>query len=212
MMQARVALGAALALIALAAAIVLSQSPRVLAGSNAIEPFSSRLTTVPGSGSGCQPGETLPARTTAISLSLEATAGPRVTITVLSGKAILTHGTSAEGWLGQDVTIPVEPLDRTVRNATVCFAFKGADEQVSFLGLPAPRLSPATSARRALPGRMAIEYLRHGSSSWFSLAPSIARSMGLGRAWPGTWVALVAISLAVASIALASWLTIRESR
>jgi len=43
-----------------------------------------------------------------------------------------------------------------------------------------------------------IEYLRPGESSWWSLATSVARRMGLGRAETGTWVALLAILLMVA--------------
>jgi hypothetical protein len=211
MRQARIAIAVGLALIAIAAAIVLSHSPRVLARSNGVEPFSSRLRTVPGSGSGCQSEETLPAHITAIALSLEATAGPRVSIVVLAGATIVTRGASDAGWLGQAVTVPVTALDHAVRHATVCFAFDGADEQVSLLGLPVPGMAPASSGGRALSGRMAIEYLRPGSSSWWSLAPSIARRIGLGRAWPGTWVVYLLACLLLACVALGAWLVQRES-
>jgi hypothetical protein len=212
MQNARVALAVGLALIAIATAVVLSQAPQVLAGTNAIEPLTAPLKSVPGSGSACQADETLPARTSAVRLSLEATAGPRVAATVLSGKTVLTRGEGAEGWLGQVVTIPVAPVDRTVRDVTVCFAFTGGNERVSFLGVPTPKRSAATSGARALRGRISIEYLRPGSASWWSLALSTARRMGLGRAWAGTWVALVVAGLMAAGIALASWLTVRESR
>jgi hypothetical protein len=212
MQNARVALAVGLALIAIAVAVVLSGGPQVLAGSNGVEPASKALTSVPGSGGGCQADETLPARTSAIRLSLEASAGPRVAVNVLSGKTIVTHGEGAQGWLGQVVTIPVKPLDRTVRHAAICFAFTGANERVSFLGVPTPKRRAATSGGSALRGRISIEYLRPGRSSWWSLALSIARRMGLGRAWAGTWVVLLVASLMAASIALASWLAIRESR
>jgi len=212
MQNPRVALAVGLALTAIAVAIVLSHSPQVLAGTNGIEPLRTPLASVPGSGGGCQADETLPAESSAIRLSLEASAGPRVAVNVLSGKTMVTHGEGAQGWLGRVVTIPVEPLDRTVRHATVCFAFAGANERVSLLGVPTPKRSAATSGGRALRGRISIEYLRPGRSSWRSLALSTARRMGLGRAWAGTWVVLLVASLMVASIALASWLAIRESR
>ncbi len=209
MRDARVALAGGLALTAIAVAIVLSHSPQILVGTNAIEP-STRLTSVPGGGSACQADETLPAGTSAIRLSLGASAGPRVAVTVLSGKTVITHGEGAPGWIGYVVTIPVKPLDHAVHHATVCFAFTGANERVSFLGVPTPTRSAATSGAGVLPGRIAIEYTRPGSSSWWSLALSVARRMGLGRAWAGTWIVLLVATLMATSIALASWLTIRE--
>ncbi len=210
--DARVVLVGGLALVAIAAAVVLSRSPQVLAGTNAITPVRPPLASVPGGGRACQANETLPARSTAIGLSLEATAGPRVTVAVLSRGTLLTHGASAPGWLGQLVKIPLAPLDRTVHDVTVCFAFAGADEQVSFLGARTGRRVAATNATGVLPGRVAIEYLRPGPSSWWSNALTVARRMGLGRAWAGTAVVLLAAIAMAIGLALASWLTIRESR
>jgi hypothetical protein len=212
MQNARVALAVGLALIAVAVAVVLSGSPQVLAGTNGVEPAAKALTSVPGSGSGCQANETLPAHTSAIRLSLEASAGPRVAVNVRSGNTVITHGEGTQGWLGQVVTIPVKGLDRTVRHATVCFSFTGANERVSFLGVPTPKRSAARSGGRALRGPISIEYLRPGGSTWWSLALSTARRMGLGRAWAGTWVALLVAGLMAAGVALASWLAVRELR
>jgi hypothetical protein len=212
MQSARAALAAGLALTAIAAAIVLSQSPEVVAGTNAIEPGLDSLASVPGSGHACQAGETLPAGSSAIRLSLAASAGPRIHVTVLSGNRAITHGESAPGWIGDVVTVPVTPVDHTVRDATVCLTFTGADELVSFLGAQAPGRAAATSGTGALTGRVAIEYLRRGSSSWWSLASGVARRMGLGRAWAGTWVVLLVAILMVASVAIASWLAVRDPR
>jgi hypothetical protein len=211
MRDARLALAAGLALVAVAAAIVLSGSPRVLAGTNAIDP-DALLAAVPGGGSACQTGETLPAGTTTVGLSLEATAGPRVTVRVLSGKTVVARGESAPGWLGSLVEVPIAPLDHAVRHTTVCFAFTGANERVTFLGAPTPRDVAARSDGGVLPGRIDIEYLRPGSSSWWSLLLPVARRMGLGRAWAGTWVLVPLVLLMAIGLALASWLTIRASR
>ena len=136
----------------------------------------------------------------------------RVAVTVVSGKTLIAHGESEQGWIGKVVTIPVEPVHRAVHHVTVCVAFSGANERVTFLGLRTPSRSAATSNTGVLPGRMAIEYLRPGSSSWWSLALSVARRMGIGRAWAGGWVVLLVGTLMSTCIALASWLTIRESR
>ncbi len=212
MRDPRVALAAGFGLTAVALAIVLSHSPEILAGTNAIEPRANRLASVPGGGSACQANETLPADSSAIRVSLEASAGPRVTVTVLSGKTVLTHGEGAPGWIGEVVTIPVKPLDHAVHHTTVCVAFTGANERVSFLGVPTPSRIAATSDTGVLPGRMAIEYLRPGPSPWWSLALAVARRMGLGRAWAGTWIFVLVATLMAASVALASWLTIRALR
>jgi hypothetical protein len=212
--DAPVALAAGFALIVLALVVVLSGSPQVLAGSNGIEPLGNVLTTVPGGGSACQAGETLPAGASAIRLSLGATAGPRVAVAVRAGAGgqIVAHGVSEPGWLGNVVTIPIAPVAHTVRDATVCFAFAGAYERVSFFGLPSSASGAARSGRGALPGRVAIEYVRSGSASWWSRAVSVARRMGLGRAWAGTWVALFVGALMAVCIAAASWSLIRELR
>jgi len=63
-----------------------------------------------------------------------------------------------------------------------------------------------------LGGRMWIEYLRPGDRSWASLIPSIVRAIGLGRADPGTWIALLALSLMATVAALASCVAFRELR
>ncbi len=213
MRDARVAIAVGLGLVALALVIVLSGSPRVLAGSNSVEAAGNVLTTVPGGGSACQGGETLPAGASAIRISLGATAGPRVAVAVRGPDGrLLARGVSGQGWLADVVTVPVAPLARTVRGATVCFGFGGADERISFFGVRTPAATAARSGGRALPGRVAIEYVRAGSSSWWSLASSVARRMGLGRAWAGTWVALFVGLLMVAVIAAGSWLVIREAR
>ncbi len=213
MRDARVAIAAGFGLAALALAIVLSGSPRVLAGSNGVEALGKVLTAVPGGGSACQGGETLPAGTSAIRISLGATAGPRVAVAVRGPDGgLLAHGVSGRGWLANVVTVPIEPVARTVHGATVCFAFAGASERISFFGARSPARTAARSAGRPLPGRVGIEYVRPGSSSWWSLASSVARRMGLGRAWAGTWVALFVGMLMVAGIAVASWSLVRELR
>jgi len=207
----RVALAGGLALLAAAIAVVMLQSPLVLAGTNVVRPVNVTLGSVPGAGSACQTGETLPAGTTVIAVSLETTAGPRVAVTALSGGSVIAHGESASGWIGKVVSIPVAPLKRTVRNVTICVSFAGANELMLFLGVRRPTRNPARSDVGVLPGRLSIEYLRPGSSSWWSLALSVARRMGLGRALAGTWIVLLVAALMATSIVIASWLTLRES-
>lgn len=212
--NAQVVLAVGLALTALAAAVVLLLgAPTVLAGTNGVAArLYPPLMVMPGAGRACQADETLPAGASAVRISLEASAGPRVAVVVLSGSTPVAHGLSATGWLGRVVTVPIEPLDRTIRHATVCFSFAGAHERVSLLGAHTPAPKAARSDARVLAGRVAIEYLRSGSSSWWSLAKSVARRMGLGRAWAGTWIAFLIAALMATAIVLGSWLTVRECR
>ena len=153
---ARVGLVVGLALTAIAVAIVLSGSPPVLAGTNGVTavPYPP-LTSMPGGGGGCQTDEAVPAGAFAISLSLEASAGPRVSVTVSVGGRTITRGESAAGWLGRVVTVPVQPVERTVHHATVCFSFAGANERVSLLGVRTPSRSAARSGARVSPARAA---------------------------------------------------------
>ena len=209
----RVGLAVGLALTAIAVVIVLSGSPPVLAGTNGVIPVPyPPLTSVPGGGGGCQADETVPAGTSAVRLSLEASAGPRVSVAVLSGGRVIARGASVQGWLGRGVPVPITPLERTVHHATVCFSFAGAEERVSLLGVRTAPRSAVRSGPRVLPGRIAIEYVRAGSASWWSLAPSVARRMGLGRAWAGTWVAAMVALVMATGIVLASWLMLRAAR
>jgi hypothetical protein len=209
--RAALAAGLALLAVAVAVAVVMLQSPLVLAGTNAIRPVNVTLGSVPGAGRACQSGETLPAGTTAIAVSLETTSGPRVALTASAGGRVIAQGKSPSGWIGKVVTIPVKPLKHSAHDVTICVAFIGGNELMLFLGVRGPARNHAVSDVGALPGRMSIEYLRPGSSSWWSLALSVARRMGLGRAWAGAWIVLLVAALMAMSIAIASWLTLRQS-
>jgi hypothetical protein len=204
------ALLAGLALTALALGVTLSGAPSTVAGTNSVA-LSARLGQTKGAVI-CQPAELLPADTSAVRLSLEATVGPRVTVLVFAGKRLLTSGTRGSGWTAASVTVPVQPLNHAATGSTrLCFEVEHTRLAVGMLGAPAKQ---ATSARllggRLLHGRIAVEYLRAGRASWWSLALSVARRMGLGRATAGTWITLVVLALMLGLTLLVSWLTIRE--
>jgi hypothetical protein len=210
MSSARVAFAAGLIAVAVAVAAVMTQSPVTLLRTSAVHPHNVPLASVPGSASACQDDELLPAGTTAIGVSLETSSGPPVHLSVRAGGTVLTRGVSESGWLGKLVTVEVPPLDHAVANATVCIEFTGADERVSFRGVHAPAPTGSRTDLGELPGRMTIEYFHRGRSSWWSLVAPVARRMGIGRAWAGTWVVLLVAGLMAAAIATASWLAIRE--
>jgi hypothetical protein len=207
-----VALAVGLLLMALAIVVTLSRSPLVLAGTNWV-PDKGKLAETYSSAQACQTGEVLPVGTSAIRLTLESGVGPHLRVVVLSGAHVLTGGAVGSGWIGSAVTVPVKPVSRATANVRICFTFGRTGERVALVGSPT---SPATAMRdnegHALPGRITIEYLRPGHSSWWSLAHTVAIRMGFGRAPSGGWVVLPIIALMGAVVAVSSWLVLRELR
>jgi hypothetical protein len=227
MRDARVALAAGLALTAVALGWVLSRSPPTVARSTAPMTDSTIFGTSDVPSRICQADETLPGGTTAIRVWLEAVIGPPVTVEALSGARVLTRGGHGSGWTAGSVTIPVQPVTRTVRHATVCVTVGRQREPIGIQGVrtarslaaidrqgplpPAPHTRTPRYRKGPLPGRIMVEYLRPGDGSWWSRAVSVARRMGLGRAGSGTWVALLAIVLMVAVAVVSTRAVLEES-
>jgi hypothetical protein len=205
------ALVAGLLLLAVAAGVTLAHAPLVLAGENSGWTHTTVVRTTTATGA-CQANEALPRGTVAIRLGLTTVLGPEVTVRALSDTRLLTQGVHAPGWEGASVTIPVRPLARTVAPVRVCFQLSLLNSPVAMLGWHTGHATAAVAEGKPLPGRMHIEYLRAGRESWWSMASSIARRLGLGRAASGTWNALLVMALAVALIVLSSWLLKRELR
>ncbi|HTU77354.1 MAG TPA: hypothetical protein VMF09_01185 [Solirubrobacteraceae bacterium] len=211
MREARVALAAGLVLIAVALAAVLLHSPAAVAGSNGVaaeDPLGQILTR----SRVCQSGEALPAGTSALVVSLSAFHGPAVSAEALSGASVLTRGRQGSNWSGRTVTIPLRPLARAVRDATICLAFSPGHEAVVPFGQPASPTLAAGVGGSPLPGRMRAEYLKAGDRSWWSLASAVAYHVGLGRAAGGAWAAILAIALGVAVTAAAAGALAAELR
>jgi hypothetical protein len=205
----RVALSLSLALTALALVLTLSGSPDVVAPATVAAhsvTTNPKLAATQSGASICQQDETLPRATTAIRFSLKALIGPRIAVKALAGGKIVTSGERGPGWTAGAVTVPVARVDRTVTHAEVCLAFALSDETVDLEGESASGARAAVAGDgQALPGRMHVEYLRPGDRSWWSLALSTARHLGLGRAWTGTWVALLVLVLVVIVLTLTLW-------
>jgi len=148
----------------------------------------------------CQAGETIARRTSAIRLRTYAFLGPRVTVAANAGGREIAHGERGPGWTGGVVTMPIGGLSGGAADVELCFTlFLNGEESELLFGEPtsAARAALVTQGpqRGLLPGRLRVEYLHPAASSWWSLASSVARRMGLGRAWPGAWVALLVVAL-----------------
>ncbi len=209
MTPVRVVLAAGLTLIVIAAVVTLLHAPSTVAASNGV-PRTAIVSKQASVSSGCQGGEALPAGTSAVRLSLDAVIGPRVTVTVLRGSRVVTSGTEGTGWYGSAVTVPVRRVDGGVADVTVCFGLRLETGDVMVVGAPTARAVAAVADGQPLSGRMRIEYLRRGDRSWWSQVVPVVEHMGLGRAASGTWIVLPIAALIAASIALASWLVVRE--
>jgi hypothetical protein len=201
----KVALAAGLLAIAAAVALVLSSSPQAVLATNGVA-ASETLAAANAGTSACQPDELLPRGTTAIRLSLGAFTGPELTVEARSGAEVVAVGRHGAGWDGQTVTVPVRRVSHTIAPVRICFAISPLlAERASVNGSPAP---PGRAVRSSggdvLSGRMRVEYLGAGRLSWLSRAGSVARRMGLGRAWSGSWVALLVAVLMLLAIAVCS--------
>jgi hypothetical protein len=201
----RTALAAGLAVIVVALALTLSQSPPVVAGTNGI-PANLAVTFIHGAQTGCQSGGRLPEGTTAIRVSLSANIGPKVTVKVLAGQTLITHGERDAGWgVDETVTVPVKRVDRTVFDSRVCVSTGASIEPIQVNGV---RLRSAGGETLLL----RFEYLRPATRSWLSLIPSVAHRFGTGHAPKGAWVAYLVAAIMLAVAALASRVALRELR
>jgi hypothetical protein len=205
----KVTFGVGVALLIAVCAYALTRSPpRVL---RAAPKPSGLVTALSGDGEACQAGEVLPAGASAVRLSIAAYVGARIRVKVYSGSQLLTEGSRDPDWTGTSVTVPVSPLRESVSNASVCFAISPNSESLFVLGTETP-----TSEAMYLPtgerlsGRLEIEYLGPGQGSWWSRILTVARHMGLGRAFSGTWIVLLIAAMVAAIGVLAGGLALRE--
>jgi hypothetical protein len=166
----------------------------------------------------CQAGETLPAATDAVRVSVWAFLGSHVQVTAYRGSRVLTRGARNGAWTSDSVTVPVAPLRRTVSGVQLCFTFAPNSQPLMLLG---PRSPPQLASaiveagaegpeRHLLRGHVSVEYLSPGSGSWWSRLSTLVRNAGFGRAFSGSWIALLIAALTLGAGALAVRLTLRE--
>ena len=206
----RIVLGCGLLVGVAAIAVTLSRAPLVVARVNT--PAHEFLGTTTQPLSACQPNETLPRGTTAIRLRVEAFVGPRVTVEMLAHGHVIVRGQRGPGWTAGNVTLAVKPLARTMTGVELCFkAYVNGEESTDLIGERTTGPLAARGRYAPLPGRVRVEYLRPSRSSWLSRIPAVARRMGLGRAWPGTWSALLVVALMISAVLISARLVLRES-
>jgi hypothetical protein len=209
----RIGLGAALATIVVGVAVALAHAPMSVARVNrAASSAEAAIAHATAGADYCQAQEALPAHTSLIRVSLQASIGPRVALSVSSNGRTIASGVQGSAWTGAVVSVPVRPLADAVSDVTVCVSFHAHDELLTLYGKPVPGLPATSDGEGRLPGSMRIEYLRAGARSWASMLSSIVSRMGLGRAFEGDAIASLVFALLAAIAILTSTLVARELR
>ena len=222
MSKVKATLAAGIVLIAGIGALTLTRSPpRVLRLSG--PPANSSLGVTIADPAICQAEEVLPADVSAIRLPLIAFFGSKVHVVLYSGSQVLAEGSRGPDWTGTSVTVPVKPVAHATSNVKLCFALGPNGQKVIIPGHVTPVreaavaltgdvITPQARVREEQPlrGRLVIEYLSSGEGSWWSRILTVARHVGIGRAFSGTWIALLIAALMTAAGVLAVRLTLRE--
>jgi hypothetical protein len=199
-----------LVLAALAVAVAVARSPLVVLGASSTQ-VEATLAAMQSGTTVCQAGETVPAGTSAVRFALGSAYGPSISVEVRSGSQVLTRGSRGSEWVGP-TAISVAPVTHAVTNATVCFKVGTVTEGTTLSGGKAGSQPPATVNGTPTTSRTRIEYLRPGPKSFASLAPSIAKSIGLGNASGGAWIVFLLIALMATIVAIASAALIGDLR
>jgi hypothetical protein len=210
-MRVRIAIIAGALFLVIALSVTLSGSPISVIAANAIPTSEGLAQTSSARGfKVCQAGEAVPRGTTAMRLTMESDVGPTVSVVALLGLHTLTQGTTGSGWTGGAVTVPVKSVTHTSSPVNVCVTLGPTREAVTIIGAQTEPAIAARASGKALPGRFKIEYMKSASSSWWSLASSVSRRMGLGRGLLGGGVVVLLIALMGVVVGGAFWLTLRE--
>jgi hypothetical protein len=123
----------------------------------------------------------------------------------------LTEGRRGPDWTGTSVTVPVKPLTYSTPDVTLCLNISPNSEGIYLFGRESAAASALTVPSGGhLAGRLQVDYLSTGKGSWWSRVLSVARHMGLGRAFSGTWIVVLIAALMLAVGGLAGRLTLRE--
>ena len=208
MRRVRIVLAAGLVLMTGAVCVVLSHGPVTVAGTNGVK-ANSDVTDIDGRADICQPGGTLPRGTTAIRGSLSANVGPAITVRVLVGGRVVDQGSRPPGWgVAETVTVPVKRVPRPLGDTVICTSVAPGIEPVEVDGTAAATRIRTGQIEHSV--ELRLEYLRPASGSWWSLAPTVARHVGLGHSPSGTWVGILALAVMILVAALATRLAISE--
>ncbi len=206
-----IALAVGLVLVAVCVAATLSGPAKGRLGTNDV-PVDVRLP-MPGGAPVCQGGELVPAGTAAIRVALagDPRTVPRLALTLSERGAVRAAGGADARWDGGSaVRVPLAHALRRDVAGTLCLTALAPGAGYLLRGALATASEAATAGGQPLPARVHVEYLASGASSWWASAATIARRAGLGHAWSGASVPLLALLLTLCSIAVGAWQLVRS--
>ena len=206
-MRVRVALSVAVILVAGTLVLDLSGRAQRTAGSNHVgTPVFSAA--VPGGGTLCQPAPPIPADAAEVQLLIGTYGRPVPALTIRYSAG--SQGTIAEGELagGREglVTIPLTYVHRGT-SSIACLHVGGTTNVVLGGEGSAPGPHSEVIDGQPQPGRIGLNYLRHGRESWWQLLSLLGTRFGLGKAaFMGSWtlpvLALLFVAMWVGAIRL----------
>jgi hypothetical protein len=210
--RSRVTIVILLGLIVIVAVLTrtLLRTPQVVIATNSVK-VAGELAHFPLRATVCQAGETLPASTDALRMSLIAYVGPAVSVTVSENNQVVAAGHHGPGWVAGSLTIQLHPAVKRQTPAVICLTRDPVDVPLGLFGNLSSARRAATVNGRPLQGRMRIEYLTRGHRSWLALANDVIRRLGLGHEPHGGWVAIPLTAAMLAAIGAGVWVLRREA-
>jgi hypothetical protein len=144
-------------------------------------------------------------------LAPSAPKGPPMSLTLSAGGRTIARSRIAGGWTGGTPHFPFRTLDKTYREARICARNEGRSP-LAFAGLPLGVPTSTTVDGKAQKAAVTVQFFRPGTSTWWSLLPTIAHRAGvLKGSLAGSWAFWVAAALALLAgvgalaITLRSW-------
>jgi hypothetical protein len=202
----------ALVLLAVSFAGTMAHKTERLAGSNSVKLQQPAIQIDPGS-SLCQP--VVAPKDAASVLFYTAPTGPKgppLTMTLRGAHRTLARSHIQGGWTGGIVRFGFTPLAATYPNATICVRAGGRDP-IAFSGLPVGAPTNATVDGKPQQALITIQFFRPGTSTWWSLLPTIAHRAGvLKGSLAGAWAFWLALALVLAAGAGALVIALRGLR
>lgn len=162
----------------------------------------------------CQDEELLPAGTSAVELRSAAGGRPTLAVEALDAATGAPVARGASGrWQAATVTVPLRPPATRDRQVRICVSLRrpSAHAVAALYGEPSAEGPGATDGGLRLDGRVRLDYVRAGTPSWASFAPTIVARIGRAQALAGASAALLAGLLMLLATALAAWLLVRTS-
>ena len=180
-----VALTLAGGLVVVLAVVVLALSDRDvhLAGTNNVfESFP--VAELQGGDELCERFETVPGDAATVRFSVapdSAGVGAPLSVRILQGERVISHGQRPAGWSGEHVDVPIEDVRHTMARSRVCVTNRGhAALTLRGYGVEPARLG-FTLRGEEVDKQIRLSYLRAEPESWRAVARVVAHRFGLGR-------------------------------